>query len=88
MATKQSYRNLEDIRQRKQQLSEELNRDTTKMGMLWNKTFVKREDSTKGEYLTSMINNGIMAFDAFLLFRKLKRNYNSLFGSHRKSKKR
>ena len=88
MATKKSYRTLEEIRDRKLQLSEELNRDTTKMGLLWGKTFVKREDATKGEYITSMINNGIMAFDAFMLIRKLRRDYNTLFGSRKKSKKR
>ena len=88
MATKKTYRTLEEIRDRKQQLSEELNRDTTKMGLLWNKTFVKREDATKGEYIASMINNGVIAFDAFMLIRKLKRNYNSLFGGRKKSKKR
>ncbi len=86
MAVKKTYRNLEEIRERKLQLAEELNRDTAKMNMLWNKTFVKREDATKGEYVTSMINNGIMAFDAFMLFRKLKRNYNSLFGSKKRKR--
>ena len=86
MAVKKTYRNLEEIRERKLQLAEELNRDTAKMTMLWNKTFVKREDATKGEYVTSMINNGIMAFDAFMLFRKLKRNYNSLFGSKKRKR--
>lgn len=86
MAVKKTYRNLEEIRERKLQLAEELNRDTAKMNMLWNKTFVKREDATKGEYVTSMINNGIMAFDAFMLFRKLKRNYNSLFSSKKRKR--
>ena len=86
MATKKTYRTLEEIRERKLQLSEELNRDTTKMGMLWGKTFVKREDATKGEYVASMINNGILAFDAFMLIRKLKRNYNSLFGSKKRKR--
>ena len=86
MAVKKTYRNLEEIRERKLQLAEELNRDTAKMNMLWNKTFVKREDATKGEYITSMINNGIMVFDAFMLFRKLKRNYNSLFGSKKRKR--
>ena len=86
MAVKKTYRNLEEIRERKLQLAEELNRDTAKMNMLWNKTFVKREDATKGEYVTSMINNGIMAFDAFMQFRKLKRNYNSLFGSKKRKR--
>ena len=86
MATKKTYRTLEEIRERKLQLSEELNRDTTKMGMLWGKTFVKREDATKGEYVASMINNGILAFDAFMLIRKLKRNYNSLFVSKKRKR--
>ena len=88
MAIRNSYHTLEEIRQRKDELTVQLNGDADKMGRLWNKIFVKREDTTKGEFVSSMISNGIMAVDAFLLFRKLKRNYNALFGWKKKSKKR
>ena len=88
MAVRNSYHTLEEIRQRKDELTQELNGDSEKMGKLWNKVFVKREDTTKGEFVSSMISNGVMAVDAFLLFRKLKKNYNALFGSRKKSKKR
>lgn len=84
MAVKRTYHNLEEIRERKLELSQALNQDSAKMSSLWNKTFVKREDASKGEYISSMINNGILAFDAFLLVRKLKRNYNTLFGKRKK----
>ena len=74
------YRTLEEIRQRKAELSTELNQDTAKINALWNQVFTKREDTTKGEFVSNMISNGVMAVDAFLLFRKLKRNYSALFG--------
>jgi hypothetical protein len=56
---------------------------------LWNQTFVKREGSTKGEYISGLIANSITAIDAFLLIRKLMKNYGSLFGkTSKKSKKK
>lgn len=80
------YRTLEEIRQRKAELSTELNQDTAKMNALWNQVFTKREDTTKGEFVSNMISNGVMAVDAFLLFRKLKRNYSALFGKRNKKR--
>ncbi len=80
------YRTLEEIRQRKAELSTELNQDTAKMNALWNQVFTKREDTTKGEFVSNMISNGVMAIDAFLLFRKLKRNYSALFGKRNKKR--
>jgi len=86
MPVRNHYQTLEEIRQRKSELSAELSNDSSKMNTLWNKVFVKREDTSKGEFVTNMISNGIMAVDAFLLFRKLKKNYNTLFG--KKAQKR
>ena len=80
------YRTLEEIRQRKAELSTELNQDTAKINALWNQVFTKREDTTKGEFVSNMISNGVMAVDAFLLFRKLKRNYSALFGKRNKKR--
>lgn len=73
------YHTLEEIRQRKEQLTDELQKDSTRFSTLWGQMFVKRKDATKGEFITSMVTNSITAIDAFLLVRKLLKNYRSLF---------
>ena len=87
MAKLNAYSTLDEIRERKADLSEALGKDTTKIQELWGKVFVKREETSKGDFIASMISNGVMAVDAFLLYRKLRKNYQALFG-RKKSKKR
>ena len=83
------YHSLEEIRLRKEELSEAIQQDSTKFSSLWNQTFVKREGNSKGEYISGLIANGVTAIDAFLLIRKLVKNYGSIFGkSSKKSKKK
>ena len=74
-----TYHTLEEIRQRKEQLTEELQQDNTQFSTLWNKLFIKRKDVSKGEFIASMVTNSITAIDAFLLVRKLLKNYRSIF---------
>lgn len=73
-----TYSTLEEIRLRKEQLSDALERDGEQIGNLWNQLFIKREDSTKGEYIASLVANSITAIDAFIMVRKLIRNYGSI----------
>ena len=47
---------------------------------MWNQIFVKRENNTKGDYIASLVTNSVTVIDLFLLFRKLRKNYKSLFG--------
>ena len=83
------YHTLEEIRLRKEELASEIQQDSTKFSALWHQTFIKREGSTKGEYFSGLIANSITAIDAFLLIRKLMKNYGSLFGkTTKKSKKK
>lgn len=87
--TTHQYHTLEDIRLRKEELATELQQDNAKFSSLWNQTFIKREGSTKGEYISGLITNSITAIDAFLLIRKLMKGYGNLFGkSSKKSKNR
>ncbi len=81
------YRTLEEIRMRKDELLNELQQDNTKFTTLWNQVFLKREDNTKAEYITGLVSNGIIAFDTFLMIRKLMKNYGFLFGKKNKRKK-
>ena len=74
-----TYHTLEEIQQRKEQLTEELQKDSTRFSTLWGQLFVKRKDASKGEYIASMVTNSITAIDAFLLVRKLLKGYRHIF---------
>ena len=82
------YRTLDEIRERKDELLDELKEDTTKMSTLWNQVFLKRENNTKTDYTASLVSNGIVAFDTFMLIRKLMKGYGILFGKEKKKKKK
>ena len=82
------YHTLEEIRLRKEELASEIQQDNTKFSALWNQTFIKRGGSTKGEYISGLIANSITAIDAFLLIRKLMKNYGSLFRRTSKNSKK
>ena len=78
---------LEEIRERKEALLDEIQKDNEKFVTLWNNTFLKREETSKGDYIASLISNGFMALDAFLLVRKLMKSYGYLFGKSKRKKR-
>lgn len=78
-----AYRTLEEIRQRKDELLDQMQADNKQFTTVWNQIFVKRENTTKGDYIASMVTNSVTLIDLFLLFRKLRKNYRSLFGKKR-----
>ena len=80
------YRSLEEIRQRKDELLNELQKDNTQFSTLWDQVFLKRENNTKSDYIAGLISNGIVAFDTFMLIRKLMKSYGFLFGKNKKKK--
>jgi len=79
---------LDEIRERKEALLDEIQKDNEKFVTIWNNTFLKREDTSKGDYIASLISNGFMALDAFLLVRKLMKSYSYLFGKGKRRKKK
>lgn len=79
-----TFRTLEEIRQRKDELYDQLQGDSKQFSTLWNQIFVKPKDSSRGEYLVSLVNNSITAIDAFILIRKVLKNYNRFFGKKNK----
>lgn len=81
------YRTLEEIRQRKDELLDAIQQDDTRFSTLWNQIFLKRENNTKSDYIAGIVSNGIVAFDTFMLIRKLIKNYGFLFGMKKKKKK-
>ena len=82
------YRTLDEIRQRKDELLNELQQDNTQFTTLWNQVFLKRENNSKSDYIAGLVTNGIVAFDTFMLVRKLMMNYGSLFGFGKGKKKK
>ena len=71
---------LDEIRERKDALLDEIQKDSEKVTALWNDTFVKRDETSKGDYIASLVSTGFMAIAAFLLMRKLIKGYGYLFG--------
>ena len=84
---KTEFCTLEEIRDRKDALLDEIQKDRDKVTSLWNQTFLKRDETSKGDYIASLVSNGFMALDAFLLVRKLMKGYGYLFGKSRRKKK-
>ena len=79
-----TYRTLEEIRQRKDEWLDQMQGDSKQFTKLWNQVFVKSENSSRGDYIASLITNSVTVIDLFLLYRKLKRNYGSIFGKKKK----
>ena len=79
---------IEEIRQRKEELIDQIQDDNTKFTSLWNQTFIKREGNTKADYISGLIANSVTAIDIFLVVRKLMKNYKGIFGKSSSKKKK
>ena len=82
-----AYRTLEEIRQRKDQLLDEMQQDNKQFSTLWNQLFVKSENSSRGDYIASIVTNSVTVIDLFLLYRKLRKNYGGLMALFGKKKR-
>lgn len=82
-----SYNTLEEICLRKDQLADLIDEDTEKMATMWASLFRKDENASRGEQIATLVANSVTAIDAFLLVRKLMKNYSGLFSFFRKGKK-
>ena len=79
------YNTLDEIQQRKAELLSLIREDNRQFTTLKNSLFAPQKDSRKGEWIASLVTNSVTAIDAFLLIRKLTKNYGFLF--NRKKKK-
>jgi hypothetical protein len=73
------FRTLEEIRQRKDELLDQMQADNQQFTTLWNELFVKRESNSKGDYIAGLVANSVTIIDMFLLYRKLKKSYGGFF---------
>ena len=79
-----NFRTLDQIRQRKEEIYQSLQRDNEQFTKLWGSIFVKKSESTKGEWIGRLLSNSVTAIDTFLLVRKLIKNYGFIFGHKKK----
>lgn len=85
-ASTRPYRTLDDIRQRKDELRRQLDRDNEQIDHLWHSLFVKQKDSTRGEFISNIISHSALAIDAFLMVRKLRKTHNTIFQFFKRKK--
>jgi hypothetical protein len=82
-----TYRTLEEIRQRKDELLDQIQVDNKKISTKWNQLFAKHEENSKGEYIATLVSNSVTIIDLFFLYRKLKKNYGGILGLFGKKKR-
>ncbi len=75
-----NYNSLEEIESRKAQLKDDIQQKSDQIGNVWHDLTTPQPTNTKGEMVASLVTKSITAIDAFLLMRKLMRNYGFLFG--------
>lgn len=79
-----TFNTLEDLQLRKNELQGEIHKANKTIGKLWGELFVVKKAGTKGELITSIVSKSITAFDAFMLVRKLVKQYGHLFAKKKK----
>ena len=73
------FYSLDDIALRKYQLEEAIEEDEKKIKLIWEFLNTDEEnDKSLSSQLSSMVSYGVMAYDGFMTFRKLKSKYGSL----------
>lgn len=84
---KKTYNSLEEIRERKDQLLEEINGDNNEFGTKWHSLFSPNKSGSKMEFVSGIVANSITAIDALILVRKLVKNYGGILGIGKKKKR-
>lgn len=79
----QTYETLEDLQAKKDELLLKIRKSNEDISRQWKGLFVTKKANTRGELITSIICKSITAFDAFMLARKMVRQYGHMFG-HKK----
>jgi len=82
-----TYHTLEEIRQRKDELLAQMQADNKQFSAVWNEIFIKREDSTRHDFIAGIVNNTVTVIDLFLLYRKVKKNYGGIVNLFSKKKR-
>ena len=75
MEKETSYRSLEEIRTKKEDILAKIRLDNKETSILWKSLFKKDEQQKKGLTLASVLNTGMGLADGFILAWKLYRKF-------------
>jgi hypothetical protein len=78
------YNSMEELLMRKEQLAEVIELEDQEIKRLWGALTAKDEHTTRSEQLTKYFSYGLMAYDALMMLRKLKKGYGSIANIFRK----
>lgn len=79
-----TYRNIEDIQLRKEELRTSIDQRSEIIANLWSDLTTVKRSGDKGEMVAGVISKSIMAFDAVMVVSKLYRRYGKLFKKKRR----
>lgn len=88
MNTVQNYSSLDDIARGKAVMMEKRQQKAERIRELWAQNIAIDTKGSRADMVTSIINKGVVAFDAFMLMRKLTRHYKSFTAIFRRKKKK
>lgn len=74
-----SFTSLEDITAHKNEIGSNIAESKKKIVTLWNLLSTPEPTNNRGELISSLINNSITAFDAFMLGWKLTKRFGRIF---------
>ena len=74
-----TYRNIEDIQLRKEELRTSIDQRSEIIANLWSDLTTVKRSGDKGEMVAGVISKSIMAFDAVMVVSKLYRRYGKVF---------
>ena len=81
---KYSFNSIEELEMRKNALREEIRGKSETIENIWHGLFTEKKESSRGELIAGIISKSVMAFDAFMLARKLMKQYDRLFRRKKK----
>lgn len=84
----QQYNTLDDIARCKAETLEKRRERGEQIEKLWGEISTPRPAGSRAELITGIISKSIVAFDTFLLVRKLSKQYGSFFAIFKKKKKK
>lgn len=79
-----TYRNIEDIQLRKEELRTSIDQRSEIIANLWSNLTTVKRSGDKGEMVAGVISKSIMAFDAVMVVSKLYRRYGKFFKKKRR----
>ena len=79
-----TYRNIEDIQLRKEELRTSIDQRSEIIANLWSDLTTVKRSGDKGEMVAGVISKSIMAFDAVMVVSKLYSRYGKFFKKKRR----